>query len=78
MYYVYVLKTKDDGFYTGYTLDLRERVKKHNEGGVISTKDKRPVRLIWYCAFEDEGKAIKFEKYLKTASGIATRNKHLV
>ena len=78
MYYVYILKNKNDSYYTGYTENLRERVKKHNEGGVTSTKHKRPVRLIWYCAFKDEKKAIKFEKYLKTASGIAIRNKHLI
>ncbi|MBT9139422.1 MAG: hypothetical protein DDT31_02007 [Syntrophomonadaceae bacterium] len=78
MYYVYVFKLRDGSFYTGYTTNLKERVKKHNEGGVISTKHKKPGHLLWYCAFEDEKKAIKFEKYLKTASGIAMRNKHLI
>lgn len=77
MYYVYVLRLNNSSFYTGYTVDLKERIKKHNKGGVTSTKYNKPVRLVWYCAFENEKKAFSFEKYLKTASGIAFRNKRL-
>jgi len=69
-YYVYVLQSESDGnFYTGYTNDLTERLKKHQDGKVFSTKGRRPLKLIYYefCLNEDDGK--RREKYLKTAWG---------
>jgi putative endonuclease len=42
------------------------------------TKDKLPVELLTYTAFTDKYKAYQFEKYLKSGSGIAFRNKRLV
>ena len=30
MYYVYVLKNKEKGIYTGYTSDLKKRIAQHN------------------------------------------------
>ena len=32
MHYTYMLKCKDDTYYTGYTNDLEKRFKAHNEG----------------------------------------------
>ena len=78
MYYVYLLKLKDGSVYTGSTDDLQKRMLKHNKGDVLATKGKRPVKLIYYCAFSSKQKALQFEKYLKTGSGQAFRNKHLV
>lgn len=78
MCYVYILELSDGSFYTGYTSNLKKRLEKHNKGGVASTKNKKPAKIVWYCAFSNKDKAIKFEKYLKTASGIAIRNKHLI
>jgi hypothetical protein len=34
--------------------------------------------LVWYSAFSTSEKCSEFEKYLKTASGKAFRNKRLV
>lgn len=34
--------------------------------------------MIWYCGFPSKEKAFTFEKYLKTGSGQAFRNKHSV
>jgi len=34
--------------------------------------------LIWYCAFLEKKKVLAFEKYLKSSSGFAFRNKHLI
>ena len=78
MHYVYLLELSDGSFYTGYTKNLKKRIKKHNNGDITSTKHKRPVEIIWYCAFRRKDDAIKFEKYLKTASGSATRNKYFI
>jgi putative endonuclease len=48
-YYVYVLLSeKDNQFYTGYTFNLKERMLSHNEGKVESTKNRRPLKLIYF------------------------------
>ena len=60
---------KDMKFYTGYTQDLKLRFDQHNEGGVDSTKDQRPLNLIYYEACLDRNDAIKREKYLKSYHG---------
>ena len=79
MYYVYLLKSinNPDQTYVGYTLNLKERLKKHNEGGSIYTADYRPWQLVMYLAFSDQNKAIAFEKYLKYQSGRAFAKKRL-
>lgn len=78
MYYVYILRVYDNSIYIGYSSDLRERLKDHKEGSVSSTKNFRPIILIFYCAFLTQKKATDFEKYLKSSSGYAFRNKRLV
>ncbi|MBI3620464.1 GIY-YIG nuclease family protein [Candidatus Roizmanbacteria bacterium] len=62
MYYVYILKLSDKSYYVGYSSDLKNRIKTHNEGSVSSTKNLRPVKLIYYSAFLTQKKAIDFEK----------------
>ena len=53
MYFVYVLQSQiDKKFYTGYTRNLNERIKQHNNGVVSSTKDRRPLRLVYYSPCE--------------------------
>ena len=47
MYYIYVLRTKNDGnFYIGFTNDLKLRFERHNKRLVEATKDRRPLELI--------------------------------
>lgn len=43
-----------------------------------STRNFRPMELVWYCAFPDRLSARKFENYLKTGSGQAFRDKRFV
>lgn len=70
MVYVYVLQSANDGhLYTGCTRDLRNRVTLHNLGKVPSTKDRRPLELIYYEACVNEHDAFRREKYLKTTYG---------
>jgi putative endonuclease len=78
VFYVYILQLKDKSYYIGYSSDLKSRIKTHEEGSVESTKNLRPVKLVYYSAFSTQKKATNFEKYLKTSSGFAFRNKHLV
>jgi len=69
-YYVYVLRSRKNGeLYTGYTTDLKLRIKKHNFGKVVSTKRYMPWALIHYEAYRDGNDARRREKYLKTSQG---------
>ncbi|MBI1919360.1 GIY-YIG nuclease family protein [Candidatus Microgenomates bacterium] len=78
MYYVYILQLKDKSYYHGSATDLKERLKDHERGIVSSTKNLRPLKLVFYAAFRSKIKALRFEKYLKTTSGWAFRNKRLI
>jgi putative endonuclease len=78
MWYVYILKCSDGSYYTGCTNNLEDRLKRHGKSEVHYTKDKLPVELITFIAFTDKYKAYDFEKYLKSGSGMAFRNKRLV
>ena len=70
MHYVYVLKSAKDGkLYTGYTNNLRERLKMHNSGEVRSTKNRLPLELTYYEACLNQQDATHREKYLKSAWG---------
>ena len=70
MYYIYVLQSeKDNNFYVGYTANLKERLKLHNDGKIKSTKGRRPFKLIYYEACLEQKDALKREKYLKSNYG---------
>ncbi len=79
MHYVYILKSKkDNSYYTGSTDDLKNRFTQHNQHSSRYTSAKAPYDLVWYGAFLNKKKAYDFEKYLKSSSGFAFRNKHLI
>ena len=78
MHTVYILLCSDNNYYTGCTSNLENRLKRHRNGQVDSTKYRLPVELETYIVFSDKYKAYNFEKYLKSGSGIAFRNKRLV
>jgi len=70
MYYVYVLHSEKDGrLYIGSTQDLKARIKKHNNGYVLATKNRRPVRLIYYEAYINSRDAKRREIFLKGGKG---------
>ena len=70
MNYSYVLLSERDGkFYIGSTGNLRERLEKHNSGGVRSTAHRRPLRLIYYEACSSLQDACRRERYLKSGRG---------
>lgn len=70
MYYVYILFSEKDGkLYTGYTPDLKERIKKHNFGYVLATKNRRPLKFIYYESYLVQSDAKRREKFLKGGKG---------
>jgi len=79
MHFVYIIQSiKDKTYYTGVTIDLEKRLKEHNSGLSRYSSVKQPFAIVWNCSFENKAKAYDFEKYLKSGSGIAFRNKHLI
>lgn len=78
MYYTYILKLKSNKYYVGHSSNLKQRLTTHKSGGVSTTKGCKNIKLIFYASFQNKNKAIKFEKYLKSSSGFAFRNKHLI
>lgn len=70
MFYTYVLlSTLDYDFYTGSTSDLERRYQQHQAGLVISTKDRRPLQVVYYEGSLNEADCRKREKYLKSGPG---------
>lgn len=70
MYYVYVLRSEiDNNFYVGYSANLENRLLQHEKGLVTSTKNRRPLKLVYYEVCLDQQDAIHREKYLKTSWG---------
>ena len=78
MYYVYILKLTNGQNYTGFSKDLKNRVKRHFQKAVNTTKRIEPKEIVFYAAFKTQKLATDFEKYLKSSSGFAFRNKHLI
>jgi len=66
MFYVYVLRCSDGTFYTGYSIDVNERVRKHN-GGIASkyTRSRRPVKLAAKWQYDTKSAALKAEAAFK-------------
>lgn len=78
MYYVYILQSKSDmKMYVGCTSNLKKRFELHNSGEVLSTKHRRPFKLIYYEAFVDKQDTFKREQWLKTGWGRNQLNKIL-
>ena len=69
-HYIYVLRSqKDREFYVGYTKNIEKRLEEHNSGHVRSTKERLPMKLIYWEGCINRQDAARREKYLKTAWG---------
>lgn len=64
--FIYIARCKDGTLYTGYTTDLKEREKKHNEGvGARYTRGRGPVKIVYSEEFETKSEAMKREYEIK-------------
>ena len=67
---VYILFShKDHLLYTGFTTNIVERIKNHNDGKTKSTAPRRPLELIFCEFYLFEADARKREMYFKTTAG---------
>ncbi|MBV7272393.1 GIY-YIG nuclease family protein [Clostridiaceae bacterium UIB06] len=69
MNYVYILRCADGSLYTGYTNDLKKRLKTHNSGkGAKYTRCRLPLELAYYETYETKNEAMKREYSIKQLS----------
>ena len=66
MFYFYILLSeKDKKFYYGYTGNLQRRMIEHKEGKVVATKNRRPVKLVYYEEYGEKSQAEIRERQVK-------------
>ena len=66
-YYVYIVECADGSLYTGYTVNIKNRINEHNHGtrGAKYTRSRRPVKLVYREEFGDMSSALKREYQIK-------------
>ena len=76
---VYILRSLSDSsrYYTGVTNDPRARLDAHNAGRCPHTASGKPWAIDVLIEFADERRALLFERYLKSGSGVAFAQRHL-
>jgi len=63
---VYILLCMDGSFYTGYTKNIDQRTRLHENGqGARYTKMHKPKRVAYVELFDSRAKAMKREKAIK-------------
>lgn len=76
---VYVLRNRSvpRRYYTGVTSNAATRLAAHNAGHCSHTAGGRPWEIDVLVEFSDEARAVAFERYLKSGSGVAFAKRHL-
>jgi len=65
-YYVYILRCSDASYYVGLTNDLKKRLVEHNTSLIKNyTRQRKPLKLVWYSIFQNIITAISVEKQIK-------------
>jgi putative endonuclease len=69
-YFIYVLKSElTNSSYVGHTSNLEKRIIEHNNGKTISTRGKRPWRLVYKEEYATRSGAVSRERYFKSVEG---------
>lgn len=67
--YTYIVKCSDETLYTGWTNNLKKRLEAHNSGkGAKYTKNRRPVKLVYFEEYDTKQEAMKREYAIKQLS----------
>jgi len=65
-FFVYIVQCSRGTYYTGYTVDLENRLKKHNDGtGAKYLRGKGPVKLVYAREYKYYKNAVKAEIAIK-------------
>ena len=77
--FVYVLRNAEvpPRHYTGVTSDVAKRLAEHNRGSCTHSAKYRPWTIDVVIEFPEERRAVAFERYLKSGSGVAFAHRHL-
>lgn len=65
MFFLYILRCRDDSLYIGITNNLDKRLQYHNSGNVKFTKNRMPFLLVYSEEYDDKSTAALREKQLK-------------
>jgi putative endonuclease len=65
-WFFYIVRCQDNSLYSGITINLEERVGKHNQGtGAKYTRARRPVTLVYSEKYSNTTEARKREGQIK-------------
>ncbi|MCA1032853.1 GIY-YIG nuclease family protein [Bacillus timonensis] len=68
-YYFYVVECVDGSYYAGYTTNVENRIKTHNDGkGAKYTRGRTPISLLFYKVYDSKSEALKAEINFKRLS----------
>ena len=66
MWYLYILRCKDDSLYTGITTDVEKRLEAHRAGkGAKYTRGRGPLELVYWEECGDHSDALRREAEIK-------------
>jgi putative endonuclease len=74
MKYVYLIQrlVVPDQRYLGITANLDERLRTHIAGGSPHTSKYRPWKFVAHLCFQNDQRAVEFERHLKSGLGHAS------
>ena len=66
IWYLYILRCKDNTLYTGITTNVEKRLQQHRSGkGAKYTRDRAPLELVYQQVCKDHTEALKREAFVK-------------
>ena len=66
MFFVYILKCADSTLYTGFTINIENRLMMHRSGkGAKYVRGRLPCELIYMEQFKNQGDALRREREIK-------------
>ena len=69
IWYLYILRCKDDTLYTGITTDVEKRLEAHRSGrGAKYTRGRAPLELVYRETCGSHSYALKREHQIKVLS----------
>ena len=76
---VYILRSKKDRKrYIGSTDNIDRRFEEHQRGKVASTKNRRPLAIIYTEEYRTRNEAEKRERFFKSGKGREWLNQHSI
>ena len=65
-FFTYIIQSeKSNRFYIGHTNNIDERLKRHNAGSVVATRNKGPWTLVYSKSFLSKLEASQWELVIK-------------